>query len=217
MRETVVTPTESLKSILLEAYEPCRFFDQCREACWAPTEGQIPRGFLGATGTAEEVEVIMVFSEPGHPHEEETYIETLDARELISACTSYVYDCFKNGTDQFHKNARWFISQLYPNMSFDEQLKSVWLTEGRLCSINVEIGRTTDHTCAINYLSRQIERLPNATVVAFGNKAKHYLKKINVDFIGAYALAPPGANHKPARPSWEAAIAEVRRRRQFRS
>lgn len=58
--------------------------------------------------------------------------------------------------------------------------------------------------------------LSNATVVAFGSKAKHYLSGIGIDYVGAYALAPPGANHKPARPSWEAAIAEVIARRQAR-
>jgi hypothetical protein len=89
----------------------------------------------------------------------------------------------------------------------------VWLTEGRLCSIDVEIGHTKDTTCAKNYLSQQINLMMNASVVAFGGKAKAYLKGVGIDFIGAYALAPPGANHTPARPSWENAIAEIRARR----
>ncbi|WP_210401979.1 hypothetical protein [Thioclava sp. L04-15] len=92
---------------------------------------------------------------------------------------------------------------------------SVFLQElGRLCSIDNEIGRATDRTCAANFLVQQVATLPNATVVfAFGRKAKHYLAGIGIDYVGAYALAPPGANHNPARPSWEAAIAEVISRR----
>jgi len=31
--------------------------------------------------------------------------------------------------------------------------------------------------------------------------------------LPAYALAPPGANHRPARPSWEAALAMIKERR----
>lgn len=206
-------PTEQMKSLLLDAYRPCQFFGQCREAKWGPGSGHIPRGYVGATGTPQDVEVVMVFSEPGHPHENESYDASLGADDLMAACTSHAYNSFKNGTDLFHRNARWFISQLYPDMTFDAQLQRVWLTEGRLCSIDVEIGKTTDRICAANYLLGQIRLLPNATVVAFGGKAKHYLKGLGVDFIGAYALAPPGANHKPARPSWQAAIAEIERRR----
>lgn len=206
-------PTDELKSLLMESYRPCRFFGQCREARWGPDNGHIPRGYVGATGTPKDVEVIMVFSEPGHPHEGESYDASLGAEGLMTACTSHAYQSFRNGTDLFHRNVRWFISELYPDLTFDEQLERVWLTEGRLCSIDVEIGNTTDRTCAANYLVEQIRLLPNATVVAFGGKAKHYLKGLGVDFIGAYALAPPGANHRPARPSWEAAVAEIERRR----
>ena len=208
-------PTDPLKSLLLKAYEPCRFFGQCREAQWEPHSGHIPRGYVGATGTAENVEVVMVFSEPGHPHDDESYDASLGLDHLMAACTDHAYECFKHRTDLFHRNARWFISQLYPDMTFNEQLRRVWLTEGRLCSIDIEIGKTTDRTCASNYLVQQIKLLPNATVVAFGGKAKHYLRGLGVDFIGAYALAPPGANHRPARPSWKAAIAEIEQRRQM--
>ena len=132
----------------------------------------------------------------------------------MTACTDHAYKSFKHGTDLFHRIVRWFVSQIYPDMTFDKQLSRVWLTEGRLCSIDKEIGSTKDRTCATHYLVRQIELLPNATVVAFGGKAKHYLKGLGVDFIGAYALAPPGANHRPALPSWEAAIAQIKERRQ---
>lgn len=211
-----MTPTDELKSLLLETYRPCRFFGQCREAQWGPQSGHIPRGYVGATGAPEDVEVIMVFSEPGHPHPGESYDESLGPDGLMAACTSHAYHSFKDGTDLFHRNVRWFISQLYTELTFDEQLKRVWLTEGRLCSIDVEIGNTKDRTCAANYLVEQIRLLPNATVVAFGGKAKHYLNGLGVDFIAAYSLAPPGANHGPARPSWETAIQAVKAKRQRR-
>jgi len=206
-------PNPELLSVMLEAYQPCRHFGTCREAKWSPDNGQIPRGFIGATGPSEEVEVVMVFSEPGHPHDDEGHDSKLDGLGLMESGMRHVYQCFKSRSDTFHKNVRWFMSQLYPNLSFDEQLERIWLTEGRLCSIDNEIGSTRDRTCASHYLTRQLAVLPNASVIAFGGKAKYYLKGLGIDFIGAYALAPPGANHRPARPSWEAAIKCIQSRR----
>lgn len=208
-----MNPHSSLLEILKPAYSPCPNFGICKEAKWQPETGQIPRGFIGATGKPKDVEVIMVFSEPGHPHADERHNASASPTELMTSAMAHVRMCYGTRTDQFHKNVRWFMSQLYPNLSFEEQLRHVWLTEGRLCSIDVEIGSTKDRTCANHYLKRQIEALPNASVVAFGGKAKHYLKGLGVDFIGAYALAPPGANHKPAKPSWKAAIQQIIERR----
>jgi len=108
------------------------------------------------------------------------------------------------------------LGELFPGLSFNEQLRRAWLTEGRLCSIANEIASTTDQRCAQEYLMPQITRMPNATVVGFGGKAQKYLKSLRIDFVSAYAMAPPGANHRPARPSWEAAIAQVQDRRASR-
>ena len=84
-------------------------------------------------------------------------------------------------------------------------------------SIENETGTTRDALCARHYLARQFDILPNATVVAFGGKAQHYVKRLRVDHLTAYALAPPGSNHKPARPSWERVITKIEDRRQIRA
>lgn len=201
---------EKLIELLLEAYRPCRNFGVCREAKWDPALGHIPRGFLGATGALEDVELVMVFSEPGRPHSNERYGPVDDPMRLLESAVRHTYHSFANGTDRFHRNVRWFMSRLYPELTFEEQLRHVWLTEGRLCSIDVEIGSTKDRTCAAHYLLRQVQLLSNATVVAFGGKAKHYVHGLKGDWLEAYALAPPGAYHKPAVPSWERAIAQIK-------
>ena len=202
-----------LVDTLIEAYRPCRHLGTCREAVWSPERGHIPRGFLGATASLSDVEVVMVFAEPGHPHADEKYDPSHAPAGLLESGLRHVYDCYKNETDLFHRNVRWFLSQLYPGLSFDEQLGHAWLTEGRLCSIDNETGSTKDPLCARNYLARQIDMLPNATVVAFGRKAEYYVNRLRVEHLTAYALAPPGANHKPARPSWERVIATIEERR----
>ena len=209
-------PNEQILSVMLDAYQPCRNFGKCREAKWDPEHGQMPRGFLGATGKPEDVEVVMVFSEPGHPYGDEGYDAHSGPESLLRSGMQYTYNCHQSGTDQFHKNVRWFMSEVFPSLTFDQQLRHVWLTEGRLCSIEKEIDRTIDPTCASNYLARQIKVLSNATVVAFGWKAQRYLKGIGISFIRAYALSPPGANFRKARPSWREAIEQIAARRSRR-
>ena len=206
-------PNPKLVDLLMQAYRPCANFGLCREAVWDPVRGHIPRGFLGATGDLSNVELIMLFAEPGFPHKDESYDPNAAPEELMRAALEHAYSCFSTGLDLFHRNARWFTAQLFPDLTFDEVLCRVWMTEGRLCSISDEIGSTKDRTCAASYLTQQIDLMPNATVVAFGGKAKHYMKGMNTDWLSAYALAPPGANHLPAKPSWEAAIAEIKNRR----
>ena len=208
------SPNRELFDALIEAYRPCQYLGICRQAIWNPTRGHIPRGFLGATASLADVEVVMVFAEPGHPHGNETYDPGQSPVELLQSGLRHVYDCYRTGTDLFHRNVRWFLSRLYPDLSFDEQLRHAWLTEGRLCSIENETGTTRDALCARHYLARQLDILPNATVVAFGGKAQHYVKHLRVEHLSAYALAPPGANHKPARPSWERVITQIEDRRQ---
>ena len=59
-------PNEALVDVLLPAYT-CQHFGKCPDATWFPSEGHVPRGFLGATRALEEVEVVMVLAEPGPP------------------------------------------------------------------------------------------------------------------------------------------------------
>lgn len=206
-------PNGSLIDLLSQAYGPCRNFGLCKEAVWGPREGHVPRGFVGATGSLEDVEVIMVFSEPGVPYRYDSLDPALTPTEFLAEGVRRTHRAFREGTDLFHRNVRWFMNELFPDLSFDDQLDRVWLTEGRLCSIANEIGSTTDHLCAKDYLAKQIEMMPNATVVGFGGKAQKYLQRLGGEFLTAYAMAPPGANHRPARPSWDAAISEIKARR----
>jgi len=201
---------QELKDLMLRAYLPCPNINICSEAKWKPSEGHIPRGILGATAELEDVKLVMVFAEPGHPHAIESYDADLSAIDLMDSAMSYIYKSYSEGTDLFHRNVRGFMSEVFPQLSFDEQLRHIWLTEGRLCSVDIEAGGLRDRTCASKYLLAQINKFPNATVVAFGGKAQQYLRGLGTDAIGAYALSPPGANFKAARPSWESAISKVR-------
>ncbi|WP_374524578.1 hypothetical protein [Sphingopyxis sp.] len=210
-------PNKKLRDVLLPAFNPCQYIDvcdaSCREAKWSPLDGHVPRGFLGATARMIDVEVVMVMAEPGHPYSGQSFVPDASPGTMLEAACLDTYRIRQAASGQFHRNMRWFLDELYPGMTFDEQLRYVWMTEGRLCSIENEIGNLVDHTCAQNYLGTQLALLSHATVVAFGGKAKRYLRKLKVDFVGAYALAPPGANHKPAKPTWRNAIDAIKAKR----
>ena len=206
-------PMNELHSIMLEAYRPCAHFGVCRGAQWNPKSGHIPRGFFGATGKLSEVELVMVFPECGQPHEGEQYDPNLSPEELMEAAMGHAGASFKNKQDLYHLNVRWFISELYPNLTFEEQSRRVWMTDGRLCSIDEDIGGAIDTNCGANYLVKQIELLPNASVIGFGKKAQLYLDALRIEHIKAVALAPPAAKKEEARPSWENAIQTIKARK----
>lgn len=208
-------PNDALIEVLREAY-CCPHFGSCKQAKFRPSVGHIPRGFLGASGDLCDVEAIFVVAEPGHPGPSETYPDGASAGQLLQEAVGHTYNCYRNGIDQFHRNMRWVMDQLWPG-EFDEQLRRVWITEGRLCSIDREIGAFNDRLCAPLYLRRQLELMPSATVVLFGGKAQHRAAQVSIVsdrlVIGARALAPPGANHKASRVSWANAIDAIVSRR----
>lgn len=207
---TLPTP---LRQLLTEAYRPCANFGVCAQARWDPQTGHIPRGFLGAPEKVDDVEVVIVFAEPGFPQPGESYEPTQTPDEFLSSTLEYVTSAFATGMNQFHRNARWFLDELYPELAFEQQLKRVWMTEGRLCSIDEELGDARDSRCAQTYLAGQLRLFPKATIVACGGKAKRYLRQLGAEHVGAHAFAPPGCNQAAAKPSWQAAIETVRRRR----
>lgn len=208
-------PNEELLAVMREAYG-CLHFGTCRQAKFDPKSGQIPRGFLGATGDLTDVEAIFIIAEPGHPHPDERYSDEARPEQLLSEAVRHTYRSYRDGTDLFHRNMRWVMDQLWSG-SFDEKLGRVWITEGRLCSIDNEIGAFNDKLCAPTYLSRQLSLMPSAPIVLFGGKARQRVAGFsgleNRLVIEARALAPPGANHKASKPSWESAIDIIRSRR----
>ena len=197
-------------ALLSPAYAPCTSF---REACstlrWSPDEGHVPRGFCGATGRIEEVELVLVYAEPGNPHDGEVHTG-------IESTVSYTYECFKSGTDLFHRNVRILLDMCFPGLSFDDQLRKAWLTESLLCSAPREGGAVSAaawRACSRKYLMPQLKLFRRATVVALGNKAQKRLSSMRIKFIPAASVAPPGCNFRSARQSWEDAAKIFRNRR----
>lgn len=212
-------PNAEMVKLLSPMYRPCANFGICPEARWDPFFGHMPRGYKGCTGELLEVEVVMVFAEPGHPDpEQQSYDPELTADEFIRQSVQFGFHSLETGRTLFYQNVLWFIEQLYPGNSMQEWSRKVWMTESRFCSIKDEIGKVSGPNrslCAMEYLIPQVKLLPNATTVLFGGKSRKRAASLIPNAISAYALAPPGANHKPALPSWINAIDIIKSKRQI--
>jgi len=89
-------------------------------------------------------------------------------------------------------------------------MKKTWMTESVLCAAPQEGGRVATsawRACTDTYLKPQLELLHkknNAVVAALGKKAAERIDSIGgIQFIPAFAAAPPGCNRIGAMESWK--------------
>jgi hypothetical protein len=207
-----VNPT--ISSVLAPAYLPCVEFQRaCVEMRWQPDAGHVPRGFLGALGFLEEVELVLVFAEPGNPHEGESHTGLESAYE-------YATFALGTGRDFFHRNVR-KILDMWPALSFEQQLHKAWLTESVLCSAREERGSVSaaaSLACGQHYLLSQLAHFPTALIVGLGRKAQGRLRALGFEaFLSAFAAAPQGCNRHEAYASWQQIPIELQRRRLSRA
>ena len=201
----------SLAQVLAPAYGPCPgFAGPCKKLRWDPKRGHVPRGFLGAAGSLKEIELVLVFAEPGDPHSGESH-------DGLNSAYKYATNAFATGKDKIHKNVCRILKACWPDLSFEEQLKKVWMTESVLCSAKKEGGYVPvaiEQECGTRYLFPQLRLLSHAFVVALGKKAERRLQKVGfTDFLFVFAVAPPKSNTKEARESWDRIPVELRRKR----
>lgn len=201
-------PAEEIAEILRPAYRPCDGFEGgCKGvARWDPASGNVPRGFVGAFGYLTDVEVIILLAEPGNPHSGETY----SGSDKLETTCAYTFEALRQGQDLFHRNLRYLLGRLFPGLSLEDQLRRAWVTETYLCSAPREAGpvdRVAEKECATRYLARQLDLLRDRPVIALGGKAHGRARRVPAvrNLKKAYAVSPPGCNHRPARPSWDSA------------
>ena len=205
----------------------------CPQSTWVPKSGHIPRGFLGATGTLQDVQLVMVLAEPGTPQPQERYRADVQHKEdLLRSTVDFVHDCYRcarpsddpwDGSylNSVHHNARWFLQRLYPELTFEQQLRHVWITESRLCSLQKSSESATKavyRSCEETYLAKQLAVLRHAHVVAFGpTKAQKSMERLGVatvlprsEKVAALSQRSYTALAK-ARRTWKAVIQTLRK------
>ena len=213
------TPARPLTQILSPAYDPCcGFKGACKgTATWAPGEGHVPRGFIGALGTIKEVEVVILLAEPGHPLPDEAYRE----RNKLSRTCRYTFKALETGAYPFHRNLKYLLDRIFrPTRRLECQLRKAWITETYLCSIprtTEQVPPDAERECADRYLDRQLALLEGLPIIALGGKAQKRAQRYTSNLIRAHSPARPGANQRGARPSWDEAAKQARRIMQRRS
>ena len=90
-------PVKEIIDILLPAYSPCSGFEgACRRmATWDPQKGHVPRGFVGATSSLEEVEVVLLVAEPGDPYD--SLLSQAEPQSLLDQSCSDTFEHFRDG------------------------------------------------------------------------------------------------------------------------
>ena len=164
----MTTPNRKLVEILRPAYRCTSFDDACRgTATWKPNFGYVPRGFVGALGTIDEVVVVILSDRPSNPFPQEEY-STPDELEQTSRFT---FHCLQDGTDrEFHTNLGYFLDLLFPDLRHDlkSQLRKAWVSNSYLCSADKVSVREWE-VCVNKYLAPQLELLCGRPVIAFGS------------------------------------------------
>jgi hypothetical protein len=224
MKNDSLLPCRELSDVLRPAYNPCHGFESiCTSMRWIPANGHVPRGFCGALGQLDNVELVLIVAEPGDPHSGESYSAD-SPDEWLAAVSKRVYECFEKGTDLYHRNIREILNKCWDGLPFAEQMRRTWITESVLCSAQRECGSVPakiSRHCVDAYLRKQLSMLSHATlshatIATLGRKAKNRTVRLECalgqKFINAFAAAPPGCYRREAKPSWDRIAVEVRRR-----
>lgn len=197
-------PNPRLVRVLERAY-PCPGFDgPCGDLSFEPKEGLVPRGFCGATGNADEVELVIVLSQPPLPTPEHAFDRDDTAFEIITAVCRRTYVALRIGGDLYHRNLKFILDQCLAGFSLEEQLKRAWITHSVLCSPPPDadgIPPDASRYCRANYLERQLELFPEARVLALGIEAQRRLKGLP-GLLEAPHPAPPACNRPGVREGW---------------
>lgn len=177
-------PCDELVEVLAPAFKPSDMLaDKCRcLAKWDPARGFVPRGFIGALGSLEDVEVVIIVAEPANPLPGENYVPWGDPVAYIEAVCRSAYKHLEKPAKAFHSNLRHLLNCIYPEMSssLPDQLRRVWITESVLCSAQKAAGDVpgrTERHCVDNYLRPQLKLLSELPQVPFGGKAQRRTRR----------------------------------------
>jgi hypothetical protein len=204
----IIQPSQELIDILLPALGPCPAMQgKCQgHVRWTPEKGYIPRGYRGATGQLDEIELVLVCAEPGDAYDGEPYDGATALDKLLSA---YRHSCrhIESSRDRFGKNIQKILNMAFPGLSFAEQFRRTWITEAVLCSAPKECGgvaREVEIECRNRYLEPQLKLFRNARIVALGDKAWKRLRGI----VGVKQAFHPAHRRRQqdAEESWKRAV-----------
>ena len=173
----------------------------------------MPRGFVGALGSLEEVQVVLLIAEPSSPFSYERY----DAeRDLLEETFQQTFGSLERGEGLIHRNLRFVLDQIFPNTSLADQLRSTWITNTYLCDAPTDGGNVAasrERECVGRYLGPELDLFKGLPIIALGRKAhrRALMAMVNTPNLSrAWAVSPPGCNQPEARRSWVEAATRAR-------
>ncbi len=212
--------TQALLNLLEPAYGPCvNFSGACAGACmWEPARGLVPCAFGGATGTLDEVRLIIVTAEPGDPPDNTGYAGT--PYDMVGNSLRIFHAAMREGSFErtgrhtpFHRNMRRILDAFWPNDDLEAQLRKTWFTNAVLCPAEVSGGKhpeRVEQACAQTYLSPQLDLFPNAFVLALGAKARDRIQAAGLR-LNSVGLHPSSrASNADKMSSWAKAASLFR-------
>ncbi len=211
---------QPLLDLLLPAYAPCQHFaGACANACtWEPDRGLVPCAFGGATGSLDDVKLVLVTAEPGDTPDDANYRGS--ATDMLHNSLRVFTEAMQRGglvrqgrPTSFHRNMCRILDYFWPDQSLAEQLRKTWTTNAVLCSARVSGGRhprRVEAACAATYLAPQLALLSHAFVFVLGDKARDRLVAagLRFDAVGFHPSARVSDADK--RASWQAAAGQFR-------
>ena len=146
---------------------------------------------------------------PGH---EDAYVDDLDPADMVRRVVDFVHWTYVDRHGIVQCVVRWFLDRLFCGMDFDDQLRRVWITQSRLCSLDKSGARYREplyRLCRDEYLTAQLRLLPRVPIVAFGGKAQEALRRLKVPAIEVPHPAARGTEESK-REEWERAITKLK-------
>ena len=177
----------------------------------------IPCGFGGATGSLDEVRLVIITAEPGNPTDGAGYHEGMQPEEMVIRSARIFYKAMdESGVrrggmkhSKFHTNMRYILNRFWPReKSLEDQLRKTWATNTVLWPLPE--GRK-NHSPALvkysaqTYLRKELDLFPNAFVLVLGKKARERMNSVGLNFH-AYGNHPSDRkSNEEMMASWDAA------------
>ncbi len=195
-------PHKSLFGILERAYRCPRLDDDCQGMSWNPDQGDLPRGFFGATGTPGEVRLVLILQGPPELGlEPGPELSPIARTRQIAERFALALERRENAT---FGNLRTILDCCLPGQSLEQQSRLAWITAAALCSPSEADALPTREAlgaCRRGYLLPQLQLFPRATVVALGQLAHRTLE----GFVEHQTVGDPeypACSRPGARESW---------------
>ncbi len=161
---------QALFDILEPSYGPCpNFVGACSGACiWDPSRDIPPCAFGGATGSPDEVRLLIVTAEPGDPPDDAGY-EGAPEKMVRNSLRIFHEAMEKGGIERtgrptpFHRNMRRILDAFWPDEPLEAQLRKTWATNAVLCPAKTSGGehpKIVERTCAATYLIKTTRLVP---------------------------------------------------------